>query len=93
MIRRGANAEESRLRPPPVKGQPDVAIRINRNLFGATLGDSELTKQLTPVLAKVLEARIFKTIGAKRQSNDDRADDSAAKWSVDQHWLAMDFSD
>jgi uncharacterized protein (DUF2267 family) len=92
MVRQGASAEESSLRPPPVDGEPDLAIRVNRALFGATIGDSQLSQQFAPLLVKALEARIKAKAVASGKTAVASTDDGT-KWSMDQLWLAMDFTD
>jgi SLA1 homology domain 1, SHD1 len=92
MIRQGASPEELRLRPPPVDGEPDFAIRVNRALLGTTIGDSQLTQQLTPLLFKLLEARVMaKAIAAGKPVVGTPG--NSTKWSLDQNWLVMDFAD
>ena len=91
MIRQGASAEEFSLRPPQVEGEPDFAIRVNRALFGTTIGDSELTQQLAPVLVKLLAARIKAKAVAAGKSESKSTDNT--KWSLDKLWLAMDYKD
>jgi hypothetical protein len=92
MIRDDASAEEYALRPPPVTGDPDFAIRVNRNLFGTAIADSDFSQQLGPLVVQLLEARfVDKAIaivapGAKPTKNP-------TNWSIDRNWLSMEFTD
>jgi hypothetical protein len=91
LIREGASPEELSLRPPPIDGSPDFAIRVNRALLGATVGDLQIAQQLAPPLAKILQARVAVAAAAAAKSTADPAD-RATKWSITHDWVAMDFN-
>lgn len=92
MIRAGATSEELNLRPPTISGNPDFAIRVNRSLFGTTIGDSDLVKQLAPSLVKLLEARVMaKSLAAGGLEAESTS--AATRWSIDRDWLVMDFTE
>jgi hypothetical protein len=92
MLREGASAEEYKLRPPSIEGNPDFAIRLNRAILGTAIGDSQTAEQLSPWLVKLLQARVAGMASAARGSSTESAGD-VTQWSINRDWVAMEFTD
>ena len=92
MIRREANNEERKLRPPMIDGNPDVAVRMHRAMLTRAMADPKIRDDLAPLFAKLLNARFAqnKDSGSKGEK---KSPPDTTKWSFDSDWLAMDFMD
>jgi hypothetical protein len=91
MVRQAATAEERKLRPPRVEGDPDVAVRVHRTLLTRAITDPQVRQSLAPLFGKLLKARMEQGKAAVLGKQTDGPDD--AKWSLDAEWLTMDFAD
>ena len=92
MIRNGATAEEKRLRPPQINGNPHVAIRVNRVLLRHALADPEFNQTVVPLLAKIFKTRLAEQAIALVNPVEEPRDEST-KWSLADDWLTLDFTD
>jgi hypothetical protein len=92
MIRREANSEERKLRPPTVDGNPDVAVRVHRAMLTRAMADPQVQNEWAPVFIKVLNARFGQTENTGSKA-DKKSPIDTTKWAFDLDWLAMDFMD
>ena len=92
MVRVAADAEERKLRPPLVEGNPDVAVRLHRTLLVRAITDPQMREDLAPLVAKLLKKRVDSKELESVKSEGKRLADST-KWSIDPDWLTMDFKD
>ncbi len=92
VIRREANTEERKLRPPTVDGNPDVAVRVHRAMLTRAIADPEVRDNWAPTFIKVLNARFRQNEDAKSKADKKPAPDTT-KWAFNLDWLAMDFMD
>ncbi len=92
MIRQDANAEEKSLRPPPVEGNPDVAIRVNRILLSRVFANPQIGPKIASVLSKLLIAQgAEKAIVVSYASEE--LPQNQEKWSVGRDWLTLEYTD
>jgi hypothetical protein len=91
MVRREANAEERKLRPPMVSGNPDVAVRMHRATLTRAMIDPKIQKDFAPVFLKLLNARFSQKDDDAKAGKSSPSD--TTKWSFDRDWLAMDYMD
>jgi hypothetical protein len=92
MVRPSASEEERRLRPPAVKGNPDVAVRVHQALLSRAVADPQLKQDLAPMFAKLLKGRSNQKEFSASGSVSERIADST-KWSIDLDWLTLDFKE
>jgi hypothetical protein len=92
MVRREANTEERKLRPPIVEGNPHVAVRVHRAMLARAMADSQVRDDLAPRFAELLNARFHGNAGAGSKPDKDSPGDST-KWTFDLDWLILDFVD
>jgi hypothetical protein len=92
MIRREANNEERKLRPPTVDGNPDVAVRVHRAMLTRAMADPQVRDDWAPIFVKVLSARFSRNEGASSNA-DKKSPIDTTRWAFDLDWLAMDFMD
>lgn len=92
MIRREANTEERKLRPPTVDGNPDVAVRVHRAMLTRAMADPQVRNDWAPAFIKVLNARFGQKEDASSKA-DKKSPVDNTKWAFDLDWLAMDFMD
>jgi hypothetical protein len=85
MMRPDATAEEYSLRPPEVQGSPDIALRVSRSIMRQAIADTELSAELSPLLGKLLDARVINRALAM-------ARDATTDWSIHTHWIALDYT-
>jgi hypothetical protein len=90
MIRREANDEERKLRPPMIDGNPDVAVRMHRATLTRAMADPQVREDLGPLFVKILNARFAQNADAGSKTEKKSPVDTT-KWSFDVDWLAMDF--
>jgi hypothetical protein len=92
MVRREANTEERKLRPPVVEGNPHVAVRVHRAMLTRAMADSQVRDDLAPRFLELLNARFHGNAGAGLKADKDSPGDST-KWIFDLDWLVLDFMD
>jgi hypothetical protein len=92
MVRVAANGDERKLRPPSVKGDPDVAVRVHRSLLSRAIADPELRETLAPLFGNVLKAR-FQPVASITMGADKDAPTDSSQWSFDLDWLTIDYTD
>jgi hypothetical protein len=92
LIRREANNEERKLRPPTVDGNPDVAVRVHRAMLTRAMADPKVRDDWAPVFIKVLNTRFGRNEDAGSKA-DKKSPIDSSKWAFDLDWLAMDFTD
>jgi hypothetical protein len=92
MVRREANTEERKLRPPIVKGNPDVAVRVHRAMLTRAISDPKVREDLAPRFVELLNARFQRNAEARTQADKESPSD-ATKWTFDPDWLVLDFID
>jgi SLA1 homology domain 1, SHD1 len=93
MIRREANTEERKLRPPVVEGNPDVAVRLHRALLTRAIADPQLRDDLAPRFVQLLNARIRQKAEAGPKADDKEMPTDTTKWAFNLDWLVLDFID
>ena len=91
MVRQEATADERKLRPPSVSGNPDVAVRMHRAMLTRAMIDPKIQKDFAPIFLKLLNARWNQKDGSSTAGNTSPND--SAKWSFELDWLSMDFTD
>ena len=87
--RYGSDVKAASLPPPPVQGNPDVAIRVHRTLLARA--DCQIAS-LTPVLLKLLKARIAERAAGVLDAREEQPS-NPTKWSLNPNWLALDYTD
>jgi SLA1 homology domain 1, SHD1 len=91
MVRREATAEERKLRPPKVSGNPDVAVRMHRAMLTRAMVDPKIQKDFAPIFLKLLNARLSQKDGSSMAGKTSPND--TTKWSFELDWLMLDFMD
>jgi hypothetical protein len=85
LYRPDATVEERALRPPPIVGDPAIAVRVHRGVLMQTVGAANLKHMLAPLLT----GQIAAAPGAVRPGDATYEVD----WSDDGNWLAVDHVD
>jgi hypothetical protein len=92
MVRPEATTDERKLRPPGVKGNPDVAVRVHRAMLSRAIADPQVRDSLAPQFVKLLDARFKQNRdGSSQRERKPSAD--LTKWSINLDWLSLDFND
>jgi hypothetical protein len=92
MVRREANTEERKIRPPIVEGNPDVAVRVHRAMLTRAISDPQVRDDLAPRFVELLKARFQRNAEARRKVDNESPTDTT-KWTFDPDWLVLDFID
>jgi hypothetical protein len=92
MVRREANFEERKLRPPIVEGNPDVAVRVHRAMLTRAVADPQVRDNWGPAFIKALNARFGQNENANSKT-DKKSPTDTTKLAFDLDWLVMDFMD